>query len=357
MKREARMLLSKALDSLLLSVQHFNAVTDCGRVATVLILLDHSLEMLLKAGIVQKGGTIREKGAAETIGFDPCVRKALSNGTVKFLSEDQALALQAINGLRDAAQHYLVDLSEQQLYLHAQSGLTLIKDILNSVFGVDLLRYLPARVMPISTVAPTDTNTLFETEANEIRRLLGPGRRRRTEAHARLVPLAVLEAAIGGKKLQPSERELGRYAKLLDQGQSWESVFPGLASVSFSTEGTGPAIALRLVKKEGVPVQLVPEGTPGASVVAVKRVSELDFYNLGRDQLARHVGLTGPKTTAVVEYLGLKRDEDYYKEFVIGKSRFGRYSQKAIEAVGEALARRSPDEIWREYASARRHST
>jgi len=42
MKREARLLRNKALDSLLLAVEHFNRPYDRGRVATVLILLDHS---------------------------------------------------------------------------------------------------------------------------------------------------------------------------------------------------------------------------------------------------------------------------------------------------------------------------
>ena len=46
MKREARLLLDKAVDSLILSVEQFNRADERGRATTVLILLDHSFEML-----------------------------------------------------------------------------------------------------------------------------------------------------------------------------------------------------------------------------------------------------------------------------------------------------------------------
>ena len=58
MKREARLLLEKAVDSLILSVEHFNKSDQRGRTSTVLILLDHSFEMLLKAAILHRGGKI-----------------------------------------------------------------------------------------------------------------------------------------------------------------------------------------------------------------------------------------------------------------------------------------------------------
>jgi hypothetical protein len=101
-----------SLNSLILSVEHFNRRWDQGRTDAVLMFMDHSFEMLLKAGILHRGGHIREPGQKNTIGFDHCVRRALSDGKVKFLTDEQALTLQAINGLRDAAQHHLVDISE-----------------------------------------------------------------------------------------------------------------------------------------------------------------------------------------------------------------------------------------------------
>lgn len=354
MKREARLLLGKAVGSLILSVEHFNRADERGRTSTVLILLDHAFEMLLKAAIVHRGGKIREPRARETIGFDACVRRALSDAKVRFLSSEQALTLQAVNGLRDAAQHHLLDISEQQLYDQTQAGVTLFGDILNTVFNQNLSARLPARVLPISTVAPADIQALFESEAQEVTKLLRPGKRRRTEAYARLRPLAILDATIRGEKLQPSEGELRTKGKELAGGKSWEEVFPGAASITFTTDGTGQPFNLRITKKEGIPVQLVPEGTPGASVVAVKRVDELGFYNLGRDQVANHVGLSGPKTSAAISFLELQQDPDCFKQVTIGKAKFNRYSQKAVDRIKEGLINTPIEDMWKEYA--RQHS-
>ena len=74
MKREARVLLDKAADSLFLSIDHFNRPYDRGRHEAVLIFVDRAFELLLKAVIIRRGGEIREQGASQTIGFDKCVR-------------------------------------------------------------------------------------------------------------------------------------------------------------------------------------------------------------------------------------------------------------------------------------------
>ena len=121
MKREVKHLRQKALDSLLLAIEHFNRPFDRGRAHSVLIFLDHSFEMLLKAAILHKGGKIRKRRAKQTIGFDACVTEGFGNPEIRFLKNEQAISLQTINALRDAAQHYLIDVPEQQLYLHTQT--------------------------------------------------------------------------------------------------------------------------------------------------------------------------------------------------------------------------------------------
>jgi hypothetical protein len=189
MRRETRRLRSKALHSLTVGIDHFNASSDIGRTDAVLISLDHSLEMMLKAAILHRGGAIRDSpDAKETIGFDACVRRALSDGSIKFINEDQALGLQSINGLRDAAQHHLLDISEHQLYMHARSAVTLVADILRSVFLEELGHHLPARALPLSTIAPVDIDILFQNEAAEIAKLLQPGRRKRVASDPRRRP-------------------------------------------------------------------------------------------------------------------------------------------------------------------------
>ena len=345
MKRETRLLLDKACDSLLLSIEFFNRPHDRGRISSTLILLDHAFEMFLKASILHRGGRVREKRAKETIGFDACVRRALSAGAMRFLSEEQALVLQTINGLRDAAQHHLLDISEGQLYIHAQAGVTLYRDLLKAVFAQDLCDRLPGRVLPVSTSPPTDLATMFDSEVKEILKLLGPKRRKRVEVEARLRPLAILDAAIRGEKGQPSAGDLARIGKELLRGKGWQDVFQGVSAIEISASGTGPTLSLRLSKKDGIPIHLVPEGTPGASVVAVKRVDELGFYNLGAKQLAEQTGLSMPKVVAVVDDQGMRDKTDYYKEIRIGRAVFKRYSSKAVDAL-KKLKKSQVDEIW-----------
>jgi len=212
MRRETRILLEKSTDSVLIAIEHFNRPWDRGRHEAVLVMLDRSFELLLKAIIVHKGGRIREPRAKETIGFDACVRKCVSDAQIRCLSEEEALTIQIINSLRDAAQHYIVDMSEQQLYTYTQSGLTLFDKLLQDVFGKKLTDYLPDRVLPVSSNPPTDFGTLMEIEFEDIKRLVAPKSRKRFQARAKLRSFAIVEASLSGSRLQPGESDLGKLA-------------------------------------------------------------------------------------------------------------------------------------------------
>ena len=349
MKKEVRQLREKAINALVLSIEHFNRPWDRGRTEGVLILLDHSFEMLLKAAIRQRQGKIRKAREKQTIGFDACVRKGLTDASLKFLTDEQALTLQAINGQRDAAQHYLVDMSEHQLYFYAQAGVTLFRDIHDDVFDEKLMLELPERVLPISTTAPKDLLALFEKEIEEIKGLLAPGTRKKMDAVAKARSLAVLESAVNGNYEQPSDRELEKVCKRLSDGQAWSAVFPGVASINITAEGDGPTLSLRLTKNEGTPVHLLKEGEGAGAVVAVRRVNELDFYSLSATQLAKKVGLTPPKSRAVVDHLSIREDDDCFKEIKIGSMTHARYSPQAIKKMKAALETESIDSIWAAY--------
>lgn len=349
MKREAKILLGKSLDSLVLSIDRYNCPWDKGRIEAFLIMLDHAFEMLLKASIIHRGGRIRKRREKLTIGFDACVREGLSGSISPFIREEQALTLQTINSLRDAVQHHYLDISEDHLYLHAQSGVTLFRDLLKTVFAVDLSERLPERVLPIATKVPTDLITLFEKEMEEVKKLLAPGKRRRVEALGRLRSLAIVENAVGGEKFQPDENDLRKLESRIRKGENSTTLFPSVSAITLVTEGQGPEVRIRLSKKEGIPVQLVPEGTPGASVVAIKRVNELGFYSLTATELSNKVGLTLNKTVAVIHFLNLKGQDKYHKEFQMGKSKFDRYSPEAISAIKQAVEKHGIAAIWGAY--------
>ena len=350
MKKGIKHLYRKAIDSLTLSIELFNRPNDCGRVHGVLIFLDHSFEMLLKAAILHKGGKTREKRAKETIGFSLCVRKAFSDAEIKFLNEEEVLTLQTINGFRDAAQHYTLELSEQIFYLQTQAVLTLFRDITQKVFNIDLKLELPVRVLPLSTTPPMDIHALFTHEVNEVKKLLQPNRRRKLEALEKLRALAIMENSIQGIQSQPSDAELKSLIRKLKQGSTWNQIFPGTSTINFTTKGYGLSLDLRITKsEEGIPFTPVPEGTPGVAVVAIKRVNELDFYNLGRDQLAKKLNHTGPKITAAIQVFKIKDDPECFKQIKMGKATFNRYSQKAIDKIKDRLDIKMIEEVWDEY--------
>ena len=346
MRGEVETLLNKAIDSVVLSTELFNRPNDRGRTTATLILIDHAFEMFMKAAILHRGGAIRDNQDKSTIGFDACVRRSLSTAGVKYLTDNQATVMRITNGLRDAAQHYILDISERQFYLNVQSAVVLFSELLKDVFGEDITQHLPSRVLPISTAVPTDVIALFETEIEEIKRLLSLDNPRPLDALAKLRPLAIMDSVILGDYEQPSDSTLEHLGNDIVNGTDWRILFEGAQAVRIETDEHGPRINIRITKDDGLPINLVPEGTPGAPVVAVRRVTELGYYNLGAQQLAAHLGLTMPKTVAVVDYLQMRDDPEYYKEISVGKMIHKRYSQKAIDRIKLYLETESIESIW-----------
>lgn len=351
MKRECKTLVQKAIDSLILCIGHFNSPSDRGRNAAVLIFLDHAFEMLLKAATLHRGGKIRDRGQSNTITFEECIRRGNSGGPIHFISNDQANLLRSANSLRDAEQHHFVHVSEQELYLITQAGVTVFRDILRDVFDIDLRSALPERVLPVSTLAPTDIITIFESEVEEIRRLLRPGSRRRHEAEARLRGLMIIEGAMSGNSDQPTLGKMRQMTRKIGTPSTVADLFPAVSSLETELNGTGPSLELRITKKQGLKIKLVSADTNGDDfeLLGKQRVNELDFYSMNHSQLAQKVELSTSRLTAVIRHLNLKQREDCSKEFPFGKTRHRQYSPLAIKAIREALQVESIDFVWAEY--------
>ena len=350
MKREARLLLAKAVDSLVLGVEHFNRPWDRGRQEATLILLDRALELLMKAALVHRGYRIRESVAENTYGFERCVNKCMSEAVPRILSDDEAVTARLVNGLRDAAQHYLIDLSEQQLYVYVQAGVTLFADKLQTVFAQRLADHFPERVLPVSTKPPKDLESVISVEFDEIKDLVTPGSRQRLYAASRLRAMAVLENALAGDATQPTQRDLNRLVRRIRRGEGWRQLFPGVARIELSSEGTGLSVSIRLSKGDGSPVGLVREDAPeagDATIVAVKRVNELDFYSMGLKGLAAKVGLSMPKALALIRHLQIQDKPEYFKEIRIDSQLHKRYSPNALDVLKKALPSIDMQEVWR----------
>lgn len=340
--------------SLILAIELFNRPSNQGRQEAVLLHADHALELLLKAIIVHKGGRIRRSGEIYTLKFGDCINKCVSDAQVKCLSETDAVALRALNGWRDAAQHYYLDLPEPQLYVAAQGAVTLFDDLLRKVFHQSLSVHLPDRVLPVSTRPPADLDILLDETFAAITTLIAPGVRRMSQAKAKLRPIAILEAANDGSDATPTEAELRRSIRRLRDGEDWRLIFPGVASLRLDTTGTGLTFSLRLTKKEGLPVH---RGEPGEeAAIAEHRVNELDYFSLGVTGLARNLGtITTPKLRAVIEHLGIRNDPECYKEFRIGEAKepLKRFSPKALQRLRKEMPGLDVGEVWTAYRKRR----
>lgn len=353
MKKEAKSLHGKAVDSLVLAIDHFNRAWDRGRCEVVLILLDRAFELLLKSIIIHNNGIIREKKKeGTTIGFDLCLRKCLSDKSLQCITEDEAIALQNLNSLRDAAQHYMIEMSEEQLYVYSQAAVTLFARLTENVLKRPLRAEIPQRVLPICAKAPSELCILFDTEFAEIKRMVAPGSRKRLDARARLRSMAILQASLDGRKSLPSDGELDRVVRRINTGEDWRKIFPGVATLKIEPDANGPGLSLCITRNQGEAIQLTKEGDPDAAVVAVKRVNELDFYSLGLHDLAKKLKITAPRLLCLIRADRMQNNPNFFKLIKIGKTPYKRYSPKCLQKLKERLSEVDLEILWAAEKSA-----
>ena len=194
---------------------------------------------------------------------------------------------------------------------------------------------------------------MIDADFRLIKDLVKPHSRKLLEAKSKLTALAIVESSLEGVRSQPSDLEVRKLVNKVREGKEWKDLFPGVASLQLSSTGTGINVDIRITKIGENAATLVPEGTAGATVLAVKRVNELDYYSLSPTKFAEYLELTQPKALALAKHLGVQDSDEYFKVIKIGKSLFNRYSGKALSIAREALASVNMDEVWAEHRPRR----
>lgn len=69
-----QMLKEKAIASMRRAVTEFNTLDDKGRQTSVMLGLQHACEMLLKAGLRERGVEVFDMRTGRSIGFEKCIR-------------------------------------------------------------------------------------------------------------------------------------------------------------------------------------------------------------------------------------------------------------------------------------------
>ncbi|MFI7618273.1 DUF3644 domain-containing protein [Nonomuraea terrae] len=342
LKQEARVLKKKALSSLVAATEAFNSPHDIGRSTKVLLHLQHSFEMLIKAALVQANVMVFDSHLGRSWGFETCIKHALGHPKIQ-LSDSDAGTLRAIDAMRDDEQHWFNFVSEQLLYLHARAGVTLFDDILQRMFKEELTTYLPHRVLPISVDPPRDLALVLDEEYTQIAALMSPGRRARHEACARIRTLLAMEAHVE-PDTRVSTKDVARVERGIRNGNPRELVFPRLEEISTTVDGHGITITVHFTKKQGAPVRYVADDTVPAA--AIREVDLQRKFHRSATDLAIALKLTGPRSAALRQHLGIDANESCSHEFVFGSQRHRRYSDNAFVLMRDALVSIDMEAVW-----------
>jgi hypothetical protein len=281
------------------------------------------------------------------------------------VNEDEAVTVATIAGQRDAVQHQGAAVTDERLYIAAASGLRVFDDLLDRSFEERLADHpdFAHRMLPITAQPPRELHLLTSSDVDRIRDLLKPPRRRHAEALALLRTLVVSEQVAADPTAEikhPTEGQLERVAKRLQETDDWGKVLPGLARLSLEQD-EGLTYSLRIVKRGDVPgVRVVRAGEEGAEDAAsILKVSELEHWGFYLMDLASKAGVTSYEAQALVHLLGIKEDPDSFRLMMMGKQPHQRYSGRALRLIREAKSAGRIEEATaalREHRRAARHA-
>lgn len=333
-----------------LSVSAFNTLSEDGRPTSVLLLVQHAFEMLLKAALNQAQVKVFDPKTGRSLGFDAVVRKAQQTPSIK-LPDEEAGTLRAIDAMRDDEQHWYNEVEEGILFLHVRAAVTLFDDVIHRVFDERLADHLPRRVLPISVEPPQDFQVLVDREYANIAQLLQPGRRAGAETRARIRTLLAMEAH-NEPDTKVSDTDVSRVEKGIRAGKERDQVFPRLSNVGATISGDGPEVQVRMVKKGGLPVTYVPNGS-GTDVAAIRTVDLQKKYHRTAWDLAADAGLTRPRPTALRAHLGIDADPNLTHSFHFGSQRHIGFSDQALVLMRQGVETLDMEAIWLSHRAAR----
>ncbi|AEM51047.1 hypothetical protein [Stenotrophomonas maltophilia] len=342
LKREAKTLKAKSIASLKRGLEAFNNHDDDGRPESVLLMLQHASEMLAKALLVQKGQDVFDKEKGTSIGIDKALNIAQSKG---WMSAAQAGAIRVIDAMRDQAQHWMIVVPEDALYINARALITVLDEILIEHFQDTLADNLPVRVLPLSTQPLPDFLMLVNREYVQIRELLAPGRRARDEARGRITALLAMEAHVS-EEVAVSKRDLDRIEDAIKDDTPVEQVFPRLMTLATNIEGDGPTIRVRFTRAADAPAVRFVSGDDPEGAAAIRDVDLQKKYHWSPSALAEKLGLTISKAKAIRDFLRIDEDQANVMVFEFGSQKHPRYSDNALRVIREAVTPELIEEAW-----------
>ncbi|GAB3616539.1 hypothetical protein GCM10027416_10960 [Okibacterium endophyticum] len=338
--RKTRQYVATAVDSLTLAIELFNRPSPTGREHATVMMAAHAFEMLLKGAIYEERQKVRFSGSDRSFDLGKCV--TVAETSLGIIDAGDRVVLLALKEDRDAATHDVIAMSDDVLWLHLRSAVTIFRKVLFDLTGQDLTDVMPGRVLPVSASPPTDVGLVVGKEVEQIAELLRPGRRQSADARSRLLPLMALDRAARGETEPPSETEINRALRDLKAQKPWASVFPGVVGLQL-VGGPRPSdqvqeISLKIDPKRGdLAVRLAEDGE---DALGYREVDTFDRYSLKLSKFGEKLGLTRHQGLAVIHALDLRSDPKCYREKLTsnGHVQFQGLTNIALERAKKAIA-------------------
>ena len=344
LKRDARTLKAKAIASLRRGLEAFNSHDDIGRQESVLLFLQHACEMLIKALLVQKGQAVFDKEKGTSIGLEKALNIAQGKG---WINSAQAGSIRAVDAMRDHAQHWMIVVAEDALYINARALITTIDEILHGHFEDTLSDNLPLRVLPLSTQPILDFDVLVNREYEQIRELLAPGRRARDEARGRISALLAMEAHVS-EAVSISQRDLDRIEDAVRNGTPVAQVFPRLMTLANDVAGEGPTIRVRITRNEDASAVRYVSGDDPRAAAAIREIDLQRKYHMSPKELADKLELSTAKAKALRDLLCIDEDDANVMVFEFGSQKHPRYSDKALRTLRDVITPELVEQAWQQ---------
>jgi hypothetical protein len=166
MKRRAKRLYLISIESFLAALDAYNCLAARTQTSVPLILLDHAVEMLLKAALLQFGHIIVHKGTNKAYSIGDCLgilRNPLSSWPGRAFADEPRVLL--LHDQRNRVQHFGLVVSESMLAELMGRGCGFYSELHREAFGRDLASQVPERY---SMICPATKASLVELRHQEI---------------------------------------------------------------------------------------------------------------------------------------------------------------------------------------------
>lgn len=345
-QRDAQILKAKAVTSLKTAYDAFNSATEQGRTTIVLMHLQHSFEMLLKAALVRRRVSIFVDDHGKTKSMQSCLN--LSEQHLR-LNKDEIGTLRMLELFRDVEQHFHAQVDESLLHIHAQAAVGIFEKLSLDHFDERLADFLPSRVLPLSTLPLENFQTLIDRQYSQVQRMLRKGKRQTTEAKAKLRTLIAMSAHTEGEFFEVTEQQVLAAVQDIRKGASREDVLPSLTTISTDRVGSvDQRVAVKFSKTDpsAIPFRYADDGE---DTNALREVDLHSTFKLNRSMLAKRTGLTTPKACALRWKLSIEADSRAYRTWEHADRMMEGYSEVAVMMMKKGLENHDINSIWTDY--------